>query len=134
MKTTAIIERGNDGTYGIYLDKNKLPFGITGEGKSCQEAIDDFYNSRDEMKAYYEEVGKKFPEKLEFEFKYDVASFLNHYSMYLSLAGLSRLTGINQGQLSHYVTGKRKPSKQTAQKIESSLKDFGNEIAGVNFI
>jgi len=63
-----------------------------------------------------------------------VASFLNHYSMYLSLAGLSRLTGINQGQLSHYVTGKRKPSKQTAQKIESSLKDFANEIAGVSFI
>lgn len=134
MKTTAIIERGNDGTYGIYLENNKLPFGIIGDGKTSQEAIEDFYNSRDEMETYYKEINKDFPENLEFEFKYDMASFLNYYSKYLSLAGLSRLTGVNQGQLSHYVTGYRKPSKETVRKIESSLKNFAEEIKDLSFI
>ena len=50
-----------------------------------------------------------------------------------SLAGLARITGVNQGQLSHYVTGRRRPSKSTVEKIEQSLHDFANEIGQVKF-
>jgi transcriptional regulator with XRE-family HTH domain len=52
----------------------------------------------------------------------------------LSLAGLGRLTGVAQGQLSHYVTGRRKPSQKTVEKIERSLHEFAAELGRVQLI
>jgi hypothetical protein len=76
MKAISVIERGRgrDGKYGIYIETDNLPFGVIGDGNSVAEAIDDFYNSVDEMRVYYEETGKVFPEDLEFEFKYDFST------------------------------------------------------------
>ena len=135
MKVKAIIERGSDGSYGVYVDleDNRLNYGIIGDGKTINEAIDDFHNSYKEMKELHTSENKHF-EDAEFEFKYDTASFLAYYSNILSLAGLGRLTGIAQGQLSHYVTGRRKPSPKTVQKIEKSLHEFAAEIAKVQLM
>ncbi len=132
MKATVIIERGDDGTYSAYIADDNVPYGILGSAKTVQETIDDFRNSYEEMKAYYKEVNKKFT-PLEVTFKYDMASFLAYYSNVLSLAGLERLTGINQGQLSHYVRGHRKPGKKTVEKIERKLHDFGKELYQLQF-
>ena len=63
----------------------------------------------------------------------DNASFLEYYSKIISLAGLERLTGVNQGQLSHYLTGKRKPSAKTTQKIQRHLHAFGKELQHLEF-
>lgn len=136
MKVDAFIEKGLDGTYDVHFgdDTKGLTFGLIGQGNTVQEAIDDFYNSRDEIKEMYAEMGKEFPTELEFSFKYDTASFLAYYSKVLTLAGLQRITGVNQGQLSHYVTGHRKPSPKTIEKIEKSLHSFAEEISQVHFI
>lgn len=133
MKAVAIIERGIDGTYGVYIDSKNVPFGAIGDGKTVAEAISDFKNSIAEMREHYEAEGKEFPE-LEFEFKYDAASFLQQYAYAFTLAGLERITGVNQRQLSHYINGVRKPSKSTIEKIENSLHKFGNEISSVRFV
>jgi len=135
MKVKAFIERGNDGSYGIYVDleDNRLNYGIIGDGKTIIEAIDDFYNSYNEMKEIHISENKHF-EEAEFEFKYDTASFLAYYSKVLSLAGLGRLTGVAQGQLSHYVTGRRKPSQKTVRKIEKSLHEFAAELSKVQLV
>ena len=91
MKVRVFIERSNDG-YSAYMpDDNNLPFGLTGDGKTAQEAMQDFLLARDEMKEFFIEEGKEFPE-VEFDFSYDVASFLAYYSDKLSLAGLERIT------------------------------------------
>lgn len=131
----AFIERGADGTYGVYVDleNTTLNYGIHGDGKTVAEAIEDFNSSYQEMKESYAERNKDFVEA-NFEFLYDVASFLGYYKDVLSLAGLERLTGVNQGQLSHYVNGHRKPSKRTIEKIESKLHEFGKELNQVQFI
>ena len=134
MKATAVIERGNDGTYGVYIESDNLPFGAIGDGNTIAEAIDDFNNSIDEMRTYYADIGKEFPEDLEFEFKYDTASFLQQYAYAFTLAGLERITGVNQRQLSHYINGVRNPSNKTVKKIEGRLHAFGNEIASVRFV
>jgi len=135
MKAKVIIEKGLDGTYDANLEfRDDLTFGLLGQGNTVQEALDDFYNNRDEIKKMYAEDEKYFPTDLEFIFQYDTASFLAYYSNILSLAGLQRITGVNQGQLSHYVTGHRKPSPKTVEKIEKSLHDFANEISQVHFI
>ncbi|GAB6011256.1 type II toxin-antitoxin system HicB family antitoxin [Viscerimonas tarda] len=134
-KVKAFIERGKDGTYGVYVDlnDNTLNYGIIGDGNTVQEAIEDFKESYLEMKALHWEEEKQFVEA-EFEFQYDTASFLQFYTAYFSLAGLSRLTGINQGQLSHYITGKRNPSKQTIEKIDHSIHDFAKNLGQVQFV
>lgn len=133
MKAEVIIERGADGTYSAYIGSDNVPFGLIGDGRTVQETMDDFLNSADEMKEYYREQGKAFPE-IEWKFKYDVASFLQYYAFAFTLAGLERITGVSQGQLSHYINGVRKPSPKTVQKIESRLHGFAKEISQVNFV
>lgn len=135
MKVKALIERGNDGTYGVYIDLNedRLTYGIHGYGETVEEAIEDFCNSYNEMKAYYAEERKPFVE-IVFLYQYDVASFLNYYSKFISLAGLEKITGINQGQLSHYLNGHRNPSKKTIEKIERRLHSFANDLSQVHFV
>lgn len=135
MKAMVVIERGLDGTYDACFDRSEnMGFGLLGQGKTVKETIEDFLIGCDEMKELYDELGKPFPENLEFVFKYDTASFLAYYSNVLSLAGLQRITGVNQGQLSHYVTGRKKPSQKTVQKIEKSLHTFAAEISKVHFV
>ncbi|MDO8927884.1 MAG: helix-turn-helix transcriptional regulator [Bacteroidota bacterium] len=129
-----VIERGLDGTFSAYIENNNLTFALLGEGSTVESTIEDFMIGRDEMKELYKELGKPFPENLEFVFKYDTASFLAYYSKVLSLAGLGRLTGVAQGQLSHYVTGRRKPSHKTVEKIEKSLHEFAAEISQLQLV
>lgn len=127
-----MIERAGDGTYSAYV-VDDMPYGVMGTGKTAIEAREDFMNSYAEMKEFFEKEGMVF-EEFEFEFAYDMSSFLSYYSKILSLAGLERLTGVNQGQLSHYVTGHRKPSKKTVEKIESRLKAFAEDLQQVQFV
>lgn len=134
MKAIAVIERGNDGTYGIYIESDNVPFGAIGDGNTVEQAIADFNNSIDEMRSFYAETGKEFPADLSFEFKYDTASFLQQYAYAFTLAGLERITGVNQKQLSHYINGVRKPSLKTIKKIENRLHSFGLEISSVSFV
>lgn len=132
MKATVIIERNDTGLYSAFLEDNSFSFGLNGQGVSVDEAIGEILVAYDELKEMMQEEGKSVP-NLEFEYKYDMASFLGQYSKVLSLAGLERLTGVNQGQLSHYITGHRKPSKKTVEKIEKSLHRLGEEICRVQF-
>lgn len=130
-KVKVFIELGNNGTYGAYIpDNNPLPFGVIGEGNTVEEAKQDFLNVFEAYKA----DGEAIPSGITFEFSYDIPSFLAYYSNKLSLAGLERITGVAQGQLSHYVTGRRRPGKKTIEKIQSALRKFGDELSHVNFV
>jgi len=132
-KVSAIIERANDGTYSIYMDTPKMNYLVTGTGSTAEEAINTFMGGYEDMKRLYAKQGKVF-EEVEFSFKYDMASFLSYYSKAFSLAGLSRITGINQGQLSHYVTGRRSPSRTTIARIQDSIHAFASDLSKVMFL
>lgn len=111
MKAQVIIERGADGTFDANMEYIKdIPFGLLGQGKTVAETIADFYNSYEEMRAMYQAESKTCP-ALDFEFKYDIPSFLQYYAYAFTLAGLERITGVNQKQLGHYISGFRKPSR-----------------------
>jgi hypothetical protein len=73
------------------------------------------------------ESGKSLPE-FEFEFAYDTASFLRYYGDTLTLTGLQKITGINSKQLSHYVTGHRKPSPKTVERIHQGVTQFAIKL------
>ena len=98
MKVAVIIEQNSKGNYSAYINDERIKFGILGEGKTAEDTIEDFKIGYEEMKETYFAEGKEFQE-LEFDFKYDTASFLSAYSNILSLTGMSRLTGLNQDLL-----------------------------------
>jgi hypothetical protein len=134
MKVKAFIERGTDGTYGVYIDleENRLNYGVIGNGNTAKEAINDFMCCYDDMKKSFEKDNVTFQE-IEIEFVYDVASFLNYYSKVFSKAGLERITGINQKQLGHYASGIKRPRPNTVKKIETSLHNLADDLNQVQF-
>ena len=134
MKVKVTIERGDDGSYHAHFSNKKMPFGLIGEGNTAANAINDFYQSLKDMSEYYEETGKAFPKGVEYEFRYDLPSFLQYYAYAFTLAGLERITGVHQKQLGHYISGIRKPSEATIRKIEERIHAFGNEISSVSFV
>ena len=125
------IEKSSYG-YSAYMEDNNLDYGLFGEGKTVEEAIDDFNKSYAGMREYYERHGKNF-EEIEYEFFYDTASFLQEYCKAFSLAGLERITGVSQTQLGHYLHGRSKPSKKTIAKIEQGVQAFARDLTAVRF-
>ena len=72
-------------------------------------------------------------EEIDVEFRYDVPSFLQEYAYAFTLAGLERITGVNQKQLGHYISGYRKPSEKTVRKIEEKIQTLGKQLCAVRF-
>ena len=133
-RVKVFIEKTEDG-YSAYVDleDTTLNYGIIGEGATVSEALEDFRASYEAMKAIYKEEGRDFVEA-DFEFLYDLPSFLQYYSKIFSFAGLERLTEVNQAQLSQYVQGYRKPSKQTVVKIQKKLHHLAEELQDIQFV
>lgn len=133
MKTIeAIIEKANDGGYGVYCTDQ--PF--TGMGNTAQDAKANMMEQMDFFKQTAIEDGFECPaflnEPFDIIYKFDTESLLAYYSGILSLSGLERITGIHQKQLWSYLHGKSKPRKAQIEKIESGLHRFGNELITIS--
>ena len=113
--------------YDIYTDNDSLDFMLLGQGNTIEEAKADFLKCKEEMKAAFAAEGNTFDfDTLDFEYVFDTISFLK-YSPF-TLTGLSKATGINSKQLSHYVTGYRKPSPKTVQRIQEGVTKFAETM------
>ena len=132
-KVNAIIERASDGSYSIYSDADDLNYLVTGTGSTVQEAKKYFEGGYNDIKRSFAKHNEPFTE-VEMVYKYDMASFLSYYASSFTLAGLSRITGINQGQLSQYVTGRSVPTRKTVQKMENAIHAFADDLKSVQFI
>ncbi len=132
-KVYGIIERADDGTYSIYTDAEDLGYLVTASGTTVEEAKKDFESGYSDIKHSFERDNLPFTE-VELVYKYDMASFLSYYSKVISLAGLSRLTGINQQQLNHYANGHRRPSPKTVEKIQKAISAFAEDLSSVRFV
>ncbi|SDE69669.1 type II toxin-antitoxin system HicB family antitoxin [Riemerella columbipharyngis] len=135
MKATIIIEKGIDGTYDVRTHEGTpINYMVLGQGDTVEEALEDFKNTYEEIREVYAEQGKEFKELTELEYVYDLTAFLQYYNQFISLVGLSKLTGINKSQLSHYIQGFRNPSKKTAEKIQTALYQFADELKSVHLV
>ena len=80
--------------------------------------------------------GFKYPAFLDgeysFSYKIDVVSLMQYYvnSGILSLAGLEKLTGINQKQLWGYING-TKPRKAQEERIESGFRALDKDLNAI---
>jgi predicted RNase H-like HicB family nuclease len=135
MKTTALIERGKDGSFGIYTPDLKST--IIGDGKTVTEARADFENSVKEMILAYTERGAEVPEELkniEFEYKYDVASIFDYYD-WINVSRFAKAAGINASLLSQYKNGLTAYiSEKQVKKIETALHRAGSELQAAQLI
>lgn len=52
----------------------------------------------------------------------------------MNLADLQSITGINRKQLNHYVTGYRKPSPKTVQRIQNGIRKYAEELSQIVLI
>jgi len=131
MVTTALIERGKDGTFGIFTpDINST---IIGEGNTVEEAKADFENSVREIFQFYEEDGIELPDELkdiQFVYKLDVASMFNYYN-WINVSKFARKAGVNPSLMRQYKRGKTYISENQKGKIENTLHELGNELAAI---
>lgn len=132
-RVKAIVERASDGSYSIYTDDDGLDYLITGTGQTVEEAMRCFEGGYEDMRRLYAEEGRPF-EEIETDYKFDTASFLAYFTKAFTLSGLSRITGINQGQLSHYITGRRTPSEKTKRRMQDSIHAFAEDLQSVSFV
>jgi predicted RNase H-like HicB family nuclease len=131
MKTIALIERGKDGTFGVFTPD--IEHTIIGDGETVEEAKADFENSVREVLAYYEEKGISLPEELkdiEFEYKYDIASVFDYYN-WINVSKFARKAGINASLMRQYRIGKTYISESQIGKIENTLHQLGKELAAI---
>ena len=131
MVTTALIERGKDGTFGIFTpDINHT---IIGDGNTVEEAKADFENSVREMILSYTETDREIPDELkdiQFIYKYDIASMFNYYD-WINVSKFAQKAGINPSLMRQYRMGKIYISENQINKIENTLHSLGNELTTI---
>lgn len=132
MKEVKVFIEMSSYGYSAYMDDTPLGYSVIGEGKTVEEAIEDFNLAYADMREYYERQSKPF-EEIHYTFYYDTASFLQEYCKAFSLAGLERITGVSQTQLGHYLHGRSKPTKKTIAKIEKGVQAFAHSLTAVRF-
>ncbi len=129
MKTTAIIETGPEGDFDIILSDLEN-HGIWGHGETVQEAKDDLLNSYQEMIDSYVEERKPIPEELrdlEFDYKYDIASFFNEFN-WINISALAKVLGMNRSLLYQYKKGDTYISHEQMKRIERGVHELGKKL------
>jgi predicted RNase H-like HicB family nuclease len=129
-KLKIVIEKTSD-HYSAYADN--CP-GIYGAGNNVAEAKEDVIKGLELFVKTTPEVPDILKGEYEIEYQFDVPSFLTYYSKVFSKSGIERMTGINQTQLSHYVSGFRKPSKRTVEKLDGAIRQLADELSQVHFV
>lgn len=128
-KITIVIEKSKDFFDG-YAESCD---GIYGAGDSIQAVKDDIAEAIRLIKQ--NSPVSQWPEQIkgdfELEFKLDVQSFLEYYANFLSLAGMEKITGVNQKQLSNYLNHRAKPRKPQAERIAKGLHSFAKELLSI---
>ena len=130
QKIIAIIKRGEENDFCATANEVFHDCLFMGSGNSAEEAKADFVEAMNDM--LVNDCGID-PDDVEVEFKYDVQSFLMEYKGLLSLSGLQAMTGINQRQLHHYLSGVRKPSASTISKIQKGIREYAERLSSVEF-
>ena len=107
--------------------------GIFAAGDTIEDTKADTYEAINLIKKNLSE--DRWPKQIkgdfEIEWKFDVPSFLEYYSSFISLAGMEKMTGINQKQLSNYLHHRAKPRQKQADRIISGIHKFARELLSI---
>lgn len=125
-----------ENSFGASVGEN-VPGAVVATGKTFYE----LQKSVKEALEFHVECmlndGDEIPEWLasgDYELYYnflDAASLLHAYEPLVSLAAISRKSGINQSLLSHYANGMKKPRPAQRDRIVNSIHSIGRELLSV---
>jgi len=135
MKFTAIIEKGTDGMYSIYVDGMK-DHGLYGSGQTVENAKEDMMAALAEMVAMYRDNGNKLPKELDnpmFVYKYDIASIFNYFD-WINASQVAKKSGINPSLMRQYKSGIALASERQLTKIQETLNRLGRELSAATCV
>jgi hypothetical protein len=110
------------------MENDNFDFGLIGHGATAAEAKADLTAAYGE---FVEMRGKEVPE-LEFEFKYDLHSFFDYFSV-LNVTKLAEKAGINPSLLRQYRSGAAKAGQKQYDKLENVIHEIGRELTAASF-
>ena len=124
-----------DKNFGASLSEN-VPGAVVITAKSYDELLDEV---RETLNFHVEGMladGDDVPHWLrdgdyEIEYHLDAAALLQMCSPYASIAAISRASGINQHQLSHYANGLKKARSHQRERIVDGIHKIGKELMAV---
>jgi predicted RNase H-like HicB family nuclease len=118
--------------YGAYSEEvsgcvatNKT---LEGVKKAYSEALEFHLQG---LRAEGVEIPAAIRGKYRLDYVLNVRALLHYFEGVLTRSALSRVTGINERQLGHYITGHRKPRPEQRKKIVEGLHRIGKEINSV---
>lgn len=128
------IEKQSDGTYIAYNTTGEK-VQLIGTGDTVKEAKEDFFNTIEEVKESYVELGDEMPACLaeDVDFSFDISSLFEYYSM-LNVSALGRYLGINDSLMRQYRNGSAKISDKQLEKIEAGIHRLGSELAALRLV
>ncbi len=137
MKTkqlTAVIEKGEDNNYSIYLPQIT---GLYGTGETEEEAKAELLEAISSAKEYAEEENdwseyKLLKNDFNIEYKYDLSGFFKTYDFF-DVSALANYIGLNASMLRRYKTGKSKASDKTKQKVEMGIHSIAQQLSIAHF-
>lgn len=134
MNMKVKIEKQSDGSYIAYNETGK-EVQLIGTGATVAEAKTDFFNTMEEVKETYAELGDAMPDFLteEAEFNFDISSLFEYYSI-LNVSAFARYLGINESLMRQYRQGGTPISDKQLEKIETGLHRLGKELTALKLV
>ena len=128
------IEKQSDGSYIAYNTTGEK-VQLLGTGNTVNEAKEDFFNSLEEVKESYVDLGDEMPACLDedIEFRFDITSLFEYYSMF-NVSALARYIGINDSLMRQYRSGVAQLSDKQLEKIEAGIHRLGSELAALRLV
>jgi predicted RNase H-like HicB family nuclease len=83
------------------------------------------------LRADGDEIPAVMQGKYRLDYVLNVRALLHYFEGIITRSAISRVTGINERQLGHYITGHRKPRPEQRKKIVEGLHRIGKEINSV---
>jgi predicted RNase H-like HicB family nuclease len=130
----AIIERGSDGFYSVYIPEIA---GIYGTGETEKEAKENLHETIEMAVEHVEETGEQgdyapLLEKHKIEYAYDLSGFFKTYNFF-DVTAFAQRVGINASLMRNYKIGVKKASASQKSKILDGIYSIANELQAVRF-
>jgi predicted RNase H-like HicB family nuclease len=130
----AIIEKGKDGFYSVYIPE--IP-GLYGTGETEDEAKVNLNEATIMAIAHVEETGNDtyyapLMKNHTIKYAYDLSGFFKKYDFF-DVTAFSKRIGINASLMRSYKTGMKKASASQKLKILEGIHSVANELHGVKF-
>jgi hypothetical protein len=126
-KVTVIVEKASDGSFSCYAERDFGGFGLSGYGRTADEAKADMLQCLEEMREMEAAEGRAVP-PVEFVYKYDIQSFFNSFP-FLNVSKVAERAGISPSLMRQYSCGTARAGQKQYDKLRRAVRSIGSELS-----